>query len=248
MASEGSRANRARAAARVAGAARVEGRHGQRVHDRFGLLLVLLAAVFITLGLGSGGWQRVLTAVFQTAALAVAFLATGVVTSRLGLALLALAGLASAVLTSQTPGQSVAYGVSSLLGCTVVLAMLVSVLMRVLRHRRVTIQTLFGALCAYVLIGFLFAGIYGVFSGFGSQPLFGQSVPRSVYSYFSFVTLTTVGFGDYTVHVEIARRFVAMEAVLGQVFIATTLARLVALYKASSDPGEPAPSEPARSD
>ena len=231
MASDGPDKSRARATGRVASAARVESRHAQKVHDRFGLLLLLLSAVFITLGLGTGAWQRALTAVFQFAALAVAFLATGVVKSRLGLALLALAGLASGGLSSETPDQDVAYGVASLLGAIVVLAILVSVLMRVLRHRAVTIQTLFGALCAYVLIGFLFSDIYGVFSGFGSQPLFGESVPRSVYSYFSFVTLTTVGYGDYTVKAEIARRFVAMEAILGQVFIATTLARLVALYK-----------------
>ena len=235
VASDGSTARQGRAT-HAAGGARVANRRVEKVHDRFGVLLLLLVAVFITLGLGSGSWQRALTSLFQFAALAVAFLATGVVKSRLGLGLLAVVGLASSALSTVTPGEDVAFGLSSLLACFVVLATLVSVLARVLRHRRVTIQTLFGALCAYVLIGFLFSNIYGVFSGFGSQALFGESVPRSVYSYFSFVTLTTVGFGDYTVKVEIARRFVAMEAILGQVFLATTLARLVALYKNASEP------------
>ena len=52
-----------------------------------------------------------------------------------------------------------------------------------------------------------------------------------MFSYFSFTTLTTVGFGDYTAATDIARRIAVIEAVLGQVFIATTLARLVSLYK-----------------
>jgi hypothetical protein len=55
-----------------------------------------------------------------------------------------------------------------------------------------------------------------------------------VYSYFSFTSLTTVGFGDYTAKTDLGRRVVVIEAVIGQVFIATTLARLVSLYKPPS--------------
>jgi hypothetical protein len=61
--------------------------------------------------------------------------------------------------------------------------------------------------------------------------VFGDTVDESVFSYFSFTTLTTVGFGDYTAMTDLARRIAVIEAVLGQVFIATTLARLVSLYK-----------------
>jgi hypothetical protein len=77
----------------------------------------------------------------------------------------------------------------------------------------------------------MFSGIYGAIDDLGSTPVFGDAVDQSVFSYFSFTTLTTVGFGDFTATTDLARRIAVIEAVLGQVFIATTLARLVSLYK-----------------
>ena len=117
-----------------------------------------------------------------------------------------------------------------------------AVLERVLRHRAVSIQTLYGAVCAYFLIGLIFSSVYAVLDAFGRDPVFGEAVSNSVYSYFSFTTLTTVGFGDYTAQTSLARRLVVIEAVMGQVFIATTLARLVSLYKSAPRPsGRSAP-------
>ena len=226
----------------VTTAVRAAERRG-RISDRFGLLLLLLTGAFIGLGFGGAQWQRVLEGAFQVGALVVAFLATGVIRTRRPLILLVTLGMVSWGLTAGSGGTGTAFGIASIVNAAVMVTMLVSVLLRVLRHRHVTIQTLFGAVCAYVLIGLLFTNIYGAFDGLGSQPLFGQPVARSVYSYFSFVALTTVGFGDYSAHVEVARRFVAMESVLGQVFIATTLARLVALFKgaAGRPPGDVGP-------
>ena len=48
--------------------------------------------------------------------------------------------------------------------------------------------------------------------------------------YFSFITLTTVGFGDITPISELAKRLVVIEAFVGQVFLITLVARLVSLW------------------
>jgi hypothetical protein len=112
----------------------------------------------------------------------------------------------------------------------------------VLRHEHVTLQTLYGAVCAYFLIGLMFSALYGAMNDLADSPIFGKQVARSVFSYFSFTTLTTVGFGDYTIVTDLGRRMAVMEAVIGQVFIATTLARLVSLYKSGGR--EPAGSAP----
>jgi voltage-gated potassium channel Kch len=50
------------------------------------------------------------------------------------------------------------------------------------------------------------------------------------YTYFSFVTLTTVGYGDITAASDIAKRLVVVEAFIGQVFLITLVARLVSLW------------------
>lgn len=218
------------------------GPRGQGISDRFGFLLVLLLGLFIAQGLGDAVWARVLVGSLQLGALVVAFYSTGVLVARPWLVLLGSGGLVAFGLAAARAAGGPLYAAASIVGVGVILSMLLSVLLRVLRHEKVTIQTLFGAVCAYLLIGFLFANIYGAFDGLGTRPLFGEPVPRAVYSYFSFVTLTTVGFGDYTARGELARRFVDLEAVLGQVFIATTLARLVALYRgpAANRPDRPA--------
>ena len=71
-------------------------------------------------------------------------------------------------------------------------------LVRVLRHGRVTHQTVAGALCTYVLLGLLFAFLFLAVAELGSGPFFAQAGEhqQSEYLYFSFVTLTTLGFGD----------------------------------------------------
>jgi hypothetical protein len=88
--------------------------------------------------------------------------------------------------------------------------------------------------CAYFLIGLMFSSVFGALNDFSTTPVFGEPVDRSVYSYFSFTTLTTLGYGDFTLVTDLARRLAMIEAVIGQVFIATTLARLVSLYKSGA--------------
>ena len=105
---------------------------------------------------------------------------------------------------------------------------------------RSTSERVFGALAAYVFIGLLFGLIFahmeyrqpGSFSI--SQPTIaegatGESNLFPLFTYFSFVTLTTLGYGDITPVAEHARTLAWFEAVVGQLFLAVTIARLVSL-------------------
>ena len=203
---------------------------GEHVRDRFGVLLLLLTASFVALGFDER-WLRVAAGALQLAALVVAFAATALRREHLLLGGLATAGVVTVVLSAVSGPPGVAQGLASVCTAVVLAAVLVGVLDRVLRHREVTLQTIFGAVCGYFLIGLLFSAIYSGLDAFSSVPLFGEPVASSVYSYFSFVALTTVGFGDYTAVTDLGRRVVAIEAVAGQVFIATTLARLVSMFR-----------------
>jgi hypothetical protein len=100
----------------------------------------------------------------------------------------------------------------------------------------VTMQRVLGAIAAYLLFGLTWAVLYGLLA----QVLpgaFSHTAAGAVYSaddrasitYFSFVTLTTVGYGDITPTHEITRMFAIMEALTGQLYPATLLARLVSL-------------------
>jgi hypothetical protein len=103
---------------------------------------------------------------------------------------------------------------------------------RVLHHRRVTSETILGALCAYVLIGLLFAFLYLAVNDFRSEPFFSQPGPHTQgeFLYFSFVVLTTLGFGDLSPSVGLPQALTVIEALLGSIFLVTLVARLVTLW------------------
>lgn len=105
-------------------------------------------------------------------------------------------------------------------------------LSRVLHHTRVTSETILGALCSYVLVGLMFGFVYLAVEALRDDPFFVQEGVRqqSEYVYFSFVTLTTLGFGDLSPSVGLPQALVAIEALAGQVFLVTLVARLVTLW------------------
>ena len=74
------------------------------------------------------------------------------------------------------------------------------ILSRILRHEVVGMETILGALCVYVLLGIGFAGIFAGINDFEPRGFFAQPGPKNNvdFLYFSFVTITTVGFGDFT--------------------------------------------------
>jgi voltage-gated potassium channel len=128
---------------------------------------------------------------------------------------------------------------SSLVGLTYLLpvALLVTATLpvtirRVLRHGRVTAETVLGALCAYVLIGLLFAFLYLAVDDFRDAPFFAQQGEHSQgeFLYFSFVALTTLGFGDLSPSVGLPQALTVIEALLGSIFLVTLVARLVTLW------------------
>ena len=127
----------------------------------------------------------------------------------------------------------------SLVGVTYLLpvALLVTVTLpvtvnRVLHHRRVTYETVLGALCAYVLIGLLFAFLYLAVDDFRDSPFFAQpgEHDQGEFLYFSFVALTTLGFGDLSPSVGLPQALTVLEALIGSVFLVTLVARLVTLW------------------
>jgi hypothetical protein len=105
-------------------------------------------------------------------------------------------------------------------------------IIRVLRHRRVTYETVLGALCAYVLLGLLFAFVYLAVNEVRSDPFFAQSGTHSQgeFLYFSFVALTTLGFGDLSPSVGLPQALTVLEALTGSIFLVTLVARLVTLW------------------
>jgi Ion channel len=92
---------------------------------------------------------------------------------------------------------------------------------------RVTVQTMFGVLCIYLLIGSMFAAIFGIIDA--GSPFFAQLEhgTTSDFLYFSFSSLTTTGYGDLTAATDLGRSFAITEQLIGQIYLVTVVAVIV---------------------
>ena len=94
---------------------------------------------------------------------------------------------------------------------------------------RVEIGAISGVLALYLLIGMAFAFLYGGIDRLGGEPFFASRVDAtiSLCLYFSFTTLTTVGYGDLTAATDLGRTLAIFEALIGQIYLVTVVSLLV---------------------
>lgn len=105
----------------------------------------------------------------------------------------------------------------------------------IIKTKEITQNTLYGAVCAYLLLGLLWASIYGLINHLAPGSIFhGSGVTGEMTSndiiYFSYTTLTSLGYGDISTVTPAGRIMSVLEAVIGQLFIAFMVARLIGIY------------------
>jgi hypothetical protein len=132
-------------------------------------------------------------------------------------------------------------GASELWKGLMLLLTAVLIVRRVLARPTVTVQSIYGALSSYIIIGLMFAAFYAAIDHLGAGHFFtnGETPNTQTFQYFSFTTLTTLGYGDFTAAGNGGRALAVMEALTGQVFLATLVARLVAAFRASPEQARP---------
>ena len=208
------------------------------LRKRYGLVLFLILLAYI---LGGVEDERVI-AVVNTLIWGTVLLATlwspGLprVLRRVGLGAIALFILSAAsiwVVSSPTSN-----GWRLLIVAIAQFAALLAILTRIAQHHVVTIQTVMGGIAAYALIAFVMAAVYHAMTLFAGCPVLGGLEGVGDYIYFSFVTLTTVGYGDITPVTNLVKRLAVVEMFVGQVFLITLVARLASLWKVPEGRGE----------
>jgi len=125
---------------------------------------------------------------------------------------------------------------------------------------RRTSERIFGALCAYIFIGILFALIFAHMQYRNPETfatsqdaiageVTGESDLMPIFTYYSFVTLTTLGYGDITPIAEHARTLAWFEALVGQLYLAVMVAGFVAVHiseRMAKKQGQPPPDDSGR--
>lgn len=104
---------------------------------------------------------------------------------------------------------------------------------RLIIEKDIKTDTIEGGICVYILIGLAWAMLYYLTYMFDQSAFIIKDFPKAdflAFKYYSFTILTTLGLGDITPVSQIAISLTTLEAVLGQMFIAVFIARLISVY------------------
>jgi hypothetical protein len=195
------------------------------------LLVVLAIGVFIVLPIAGGPTLGIVRELALTAMLLSGLLVVGRENVLLRPAAVFVAGTLAVGWLAELGGHPFATRGSLVLNLVYLAGMTVVVLERVLRAGRVTVHRINGAVAAYLLFAVVFANAYELVELLRPGSFGGAAVSRGWggFLYFSQVTLFTVGYGDITPVSAGARSLAMLEGLVGQLFPAILLARLVAL-------------------
>jgi ion channel len=203
----------------------------RRSNHSYGYVLLLIGVSFVFAATApDAGWATSVLVLVQSANLVVALWTSGL--SRAGawhnIVFLAFTvALAAAGLVWSGPNLTATL---SLVSALLTLAIAVVIVLSVVQKREVDRQAITGAICVYLLLGMLFMFMYGAVATLGDGPFFHQGVDgtRALRVYFSYVTLATLGYGDYTPAGNLGHALAVVEALLGQLYLVTVVALLVA--------------------
>jgi len=206
----------------------------ERSHrERYGVLLGGLVLAFGIQGIAQPGrWEQLFVSVLLAVTLLLAFWAADVKVWVLRLAMLVAAAVILLSLAEALQGNVDDEATRIANALLVVLAppaIVIGVLRSMRARQAVTLEAVFGVLCVYILLGMLFAYTYGLMNDLGGSPFFagGQQATVARCLYYSFTTLTTVGYGDLTSRSNLGHTLSTSEALLGQIYLITIVSLLV---------------------
>jgi len=205
-----------------------------RFADSYGLVLLLLILSFFASAVaGDNHFGRLATLVLLAATTWLALRASQVERRLLSWAvtLIPLA-TAAAIVASVLGSDDTAKIVTASLTGLLVLVAPAAIIKRVATHPVINLNTFYGAVCVYLLIAMFFASCFAVIGAASGQGYFAQIQPPAKasstdYLYFSFVTITTVGYGDLTARGDVGRMTAVLEAIFGQLYLITVVALVV---------------------
>ena len=202
--------------------------------ERFGLLLGAILTAFAIQGVASPEkWEEVFVAALLGVTLLLA-LWTADARPRIirgAVVIVALVILASVVeaANGNIDGRAVRIA-NALLVVLAPPAIIIGVIRSLRARQTVTIEAVFGVLCVYILLGMFFAFLYGAIDNLDGEAFFAAGAKGTVSNclYYSFTTLTTVGYGDLTSSSNLGHTLSASEALVGQIYLVTVVSLIVA--------------------
>lgn len=211
--------------------ASIEGRLEQmRATHRYGAVLgAIFVSFFLAALLPDSPWATSLIVFVLSGTLLIAIWTAGwAVTERTASFGLATAGSAAAVINLFWQSEALTATLGVVTGLLTI-AIAVVIAAGAVRQGEVNLRSVAGAISVYVLLGMLFMFLYGLVAAVDTTPFFAQGIDgtRSLRLYFSFVTLATLGYGDYTPAGDLGHMLAVLEALIGQLYLVTVVAVVV---------------------
>jgi hypothetical protein len=215
-------------------------RQGAPEPGRYGALLIVLITGYLLAAFISAHWIESVQVALFTVAMLLALRSAQISRRAVRLVLTAaIIGLpVMFFLSFSTATGDTGTGVANIWTGLVLLAAVALIVYRVLAFGEVTLQSIYGAFSAYLVLGLMFASFFAALYHFHGDQFFvpGEQVNGTqTFQYFSFTTLTTLGYGDYTAAYSSGQAVAVLEALTGQIFLATLVARLVAAFRSPTD-------------
>lgn len=210
-------------------------RFATRVANAFGLVLLLVVAIYVLSSLvGYSGWGAVTLAAVTGACATLALVSAG---ARTPLprwsAALSIAAVVLATISAIAGGTTLS-GVSALIQVLLLTVAAGEMLGAVLQEHEVNFRTILGAISVYVLLGILFTYVYVAVDKLQPGLFFGQPIHTGDFVFFSITTLSTTGYGNLVPGGQPGRMLAGLEMLVGQIFLVTLIAGLVSLWRPGS--------------
>jgi len=204
--------------------------------DRYGILfLLILASMLLTAA--NTDWLKIVAVVLLGGTVLFAFLASraGRRAWRLAIVLVPIAVVVG--IAARLGAGRGAELTGAIVSIVLPMAAIVALARRIIVEQSVSGRTIAGLLCVYLLIGMSFSALYASIDIASDKPFFAQikTAQPVDYTYFSYITLATVGYGDLTPANPLPRMLAAIEGLTGQLYLVTVVAVAVSRVRTRRD-------------
>lgn len=198
-----------------------------------GLFVLLLLTYVVVSDVGSGRIASIFSVLLYVAVLLLA-LRISHARRRFRRPVVVIAVVGTIAVAALSGGDRGVTGAVNLYLIVLLVTAISAILRQGLTYEQIQLEAVAGVLCIYVLLGLAFASLYIVLDAFVHHPWLvtatGEAATKNQTYYFSFTTLTTVGYGDITAVTNVGRTLATIEAILSQVFLASVVALVVSRY------------------
>ena len=197
--------------------------------DDYGVVLILILLTIIVFAAASGTVGQLTSIVLSGGTLLLVLHTSGAHRRVLRASAVVVIASIAAATVAIVLGDTVSSATAGLVGLLLAVVAPIVILRRIILADTITVRIILGALSIYLLLGLAYAYLFPLIAILGGQPFFVQTTTPGTpdYLYFSYTTLATIGYGDFTAATSLGRMVAVSEGLVGQLYLVSAVALLV---------------------